>query len=85
MKERAFGSGAGGHCEGKNSKDGCVSASKGMGSQTSKNVGSKRVKQTTSVPGDSYKAINGDKMKMSMVEKMIFIFQELMQGDLPDF
>ncbi|KAL2325453.1 hypothetical protein Fmac_024511 [Flemingia macrophylla] len=62
MKKCASGSAAGCHCEGEKSTDGCVPASRGMESQTSKNVGSKRVKQSASSE-EGFKVRKGGEMK----------------------
>ncbi|TKY52174.1 DnaJ-like subfamily B member 12 [Spatholobus suberectus] len=58
--------GADGHCDGEKSKDGYVPASKGMESQTSKNVGSKRVRQ--SAPDSDFNPRN-DEMKDAYVRE----------------
>jgi len=58
MKKCAAGAGA--HCE--KSKDDSVPASKVMESQSSKNVGSKRVRQSAPDSGESFKASNSDEM-----------------------
>ncbi|XP_027367600.1 uncharacterized protein LOC113873604 [Abrus precatorius] len=55
--------GVGGLCKGEESKDGCVPASKAMESQSSKNVGSKRVRQSAPDARESSNAGKGDDVK----------------------
>ncbi|KAL2325455.1 hypothetical protein Fmac_024513 [Flemingia macrophylla] len=55
--------GAGGCCEGEKSKDCHVPASKGTESQTSKNVGRKRVRQTAPDSKENFNGRNGVEMK----------------------
>nr|KYP74411.1 DnaJ isogeny subfamily B member 12 [Cajanus cajan] len=61
--------GVDGHRKGEKGKYGCVSASKDMESQTSKKVGSKRVKQSASDSGKNFKAKHGDEMKDAYVRE----------------
>ncbi|KAK7391956.1 hypothetical protein VNO78_20380 [Psophocarpus tetragonolobus] len=54
--------GVGTHCKGEKSKDDCIPASKDMESQASKNIGSKRVRQTAPDSGESFKDRKPDGM-----------------------
>ncbi|CAJ1976187.1 unnamed protein product [Sphenostylis stenocarpa] len=67
MKKCAAGVDA--HCKGEKSKDGCVPVFKGMESQSYKNVGSKRVKQSAPDSGESFKARTGDEMRDANVRE----------------
>ncbi|CAJ1976259.1 unnamed protein product [Sphenostylis stenocarpa] len=61
MKKCAAGVDA--HCEAEKSKNGCVPVFKGMESQSYKNVGSKRVRQSAPDSGEIFKARTGDEMR----------------------
>ncbi|RDX96399.1 dnaJ, partial [Mucuna pruriens] len=66
MSMKKCAAGAGGYCDGEKSKN---AASKGMESQTSKNVGSKRVGQAEPNSEERFKARNGDKMRDAHVRE----------------
>nr|KYP74409.1 DnaJ isogeny subfamily B member 12 [Cajanus cajan] len=65
MKKCAAGTGD--HCEDRKSKDGYVPPSRGTESQTSKNVGRKRVRQSAPDSKDSFNGRNGAEMKNANV------------------
>ncbi|CAJ1976189.1 unnamed protein product [Sphenostylis stenocarpa] len=71
MHMKKCSSGVGGHSEGEGEKckDGYVSASTGMESQTSKNVGGKRVRQSAPDLRESFKADKCDEMKDAYVRE----------------
>ncbi|XP_061347361.1 uncharacterized protein LOC133292888 [Gastrolobium bilobum] len=61
--------GGGEHCKGRKKKDGYLPASKARDSQTSTNVGSKRVRQSAPDSRESSTAGNGDDMKDANVRE----------------
>ncbi|KAK7356026.1 hypothetical protein VNO80_15292 [Phaseolus coccineus] len=69
MSMKKCSSGVGSHSEGEKSKDDGAPASTGAESQTSKNVGSKRVRQSAPDSGESFKAGNGYEMKYAYVRE----------------